>query len=348
MRTRRFAIGDPQAPFSTLLAILAHNDVIDSNEDLLGDVLLVAIGDYFDYGAADKRHEAARSGLELLTWLAAQSPDQAVLIAGNHDLGRIGELADFSDDAFSKAHVLARNAYRDGSTDAALEDELLAQFPALPTAEIAARDFAAFSLAQRDLVTSLLRRRRLCLAHAIDGTLFCHAGITTQYLESLGLADASTADEIAAELNRRLYEAFDSWTGGPMAIPSVHAPGHSTTGEGVGMLYHRPANPAEAINASYELGQTMTRRYDARDIPPGLTQVVGHISDNKCRQLLGASWTTAEATPPGAIRSMTVRAGSVSYGPGLPAESSPQDGVMIFIDGGMNRTAIADYQLYRF
>lgn len=348
MRPRRFAIGDAQASFQRLREILAHNDLIGVGGNLDEDVFLVAIGDYFDYGSADDRHEAAESGLESLKWLASHSPEQVVLVAGNHDLGRVGELADFSDSEFAKAHALAKDAYRGGDTDASLESELLALFPALPSAELAARDFSAFSELQRDLVVSLLRQRRLCIAHPIGATLFCHAGITTHYLTSLGLDHGASASTIAEELNRRLYDAFDAWTSGPLVIPSIHTPGNSARGEGVGMLYHRPANPNEGVNRGYDHGKTMTRRYDARDIPAGLTQVVGHIGDKKCRQLLGGDWTDAKATPAGAIRNMVVHGQNVTYGPGLPQSAGPQDGVMIFIDGGMSRTKISDYELYSF
>lgn len=348
MRPRRFAIGDPQASFSRFLQVLAHNELLGSDERLAEDVFLVAIGDYFDFGAADKRHEAASSGLELLTWLSSHSPDQVVLVAGNHDLGRIGELANFSDAEFAKAHALAREAYQDGDTDSALESQLLERFPDLPNAELAARDFAAFAEPQRELIVRLLKQRRLCLAHSVGDRLFCHAGITNHYLASLGLAVDAGAAAIASGLNQRLYDAFDVWTSGPLAIPSLHTPGHSTFGEGVGMLYHRPANPALAVNADYNLEETMSRRYDARDIPLGLTQIVGHISDKKCRQLLGADWTDDSATPVGAIRHMVVRGEDVRYAAGPPASTASNDAVIVFIDGGMSRTAPSDYELYAF
>ncbi len=345
-RLRRFAVGDPQAPLARFQELLDHHGLLDASGSLADDVFLVSIGDHFDYGSADERHDAADNGLELLSWLASHPPEQVVLIAGNHDLGRVGELHAFSDDAFENASVAASAAYRGGDVDPALERSLLARYPALPTAELAARDFAAFSVAQRDLVTELLRSRRLRLAFAESDRLFCHAGVTVDYLDALGVPAGASANDVAEELNRRLDEAFAGWTAGPLTIPMVHQPGNAATGEGVGMLYHRPANPSLEANRGYDLTSIMSRRFDARRIPLGLTQVVGHISDKKCRKLLGP-WCDEAPARGGVLRHMVTDGESVRYAHGLPPATDASQAAMVFIDGGMNRTPIAEYELLR-
>lgn len=340
-RLRRFAVGDPQAPFDRFRRLLDHHGLLDPSGSLAPDVFLISLGDHFDYGSSDERREAADNGLELLSWLASHPPEQVVLIAGNHDLGRVGELAAFSDEGFDQASEAATSAYRDGDVDPALERALLERYPALPTAELAARDFAAFTVAQRDLVAELLRARRLRLAHAEGGRLFCHAGVTIDYLQAWGLPADASAEQIADALDHRLDEAFAAWTGAPLAIPDVHQPGSSTQGEGVGMLYHRPANPALEGRA---LEGTMKRRFDPRRIPLGLTQVVGHIADSKCRTLLGP-WCDDAPARGGVLRHLITDGQSVHYAHGLPPRLEASQGAIIFADGGMNRTPVEDYAL---
>jgi hypothetical protein len=344
LRSRRFAVGDPQAPFARFREVLDRHGLLAADGSLADDVLVISIGDHFDYGAAEERRDAAHNGLELLSWLASHPPDQVVLIAGNHDLGRVGELAEFSDEEFEQASLAATAAYRGGDIDPALERRVVSRYPALPTAEVAARDFAAFCVAQRELVVELLRARRLRLAHAEGDRLFCHAGVTVDYLRALGIPSDARASDIADELNRRLDEAFDAWTSGPLAIPSIHRPGSSATGEGVGMLYHRPANPTVEANRDHDLTGIMSRRFDARRIPLGLTQVIGHIQDKKCRQLLGP-WADDTEARGGVIRHLVSDGETVCYAHGPPPPIDSSRGAMVFIDGGMNRTPVAEYEL---
>ena len=342
-RRRHFAVGDPQAPFERFRRLLDHNGLLDTSGSLADYVFLISLGDHFDYGAAEERREAAENGLQLLTWLASHPPEQVVIIAGNHDLGRVGELAEFSDESFAQAHAAAVLAYRQGNVDRTLERDLLARHPALPSAELAARDFAAFSVAQRELVVELLRQRRLRLAHTDGERLFCHAGVTVDSLAALGLPGDAPAQQIVDALDHQLHQAFTAWTSGPLEIPCVHRPGSSTSGEGVGMLYHRPANPAVDDGVSTE---AMSRRFDARRIPFGLTQVVGHISDQKSRTLLGP-WCDDAPARGGVLRHLITDGRSTRYAHGLPPRLDPSQGAMIFADGGMNRTAVEDYALLR-
>ncbi|MCA9707911.1 MAG: metallophosphoesterase [Myxococcales bacterium] len=343
-RARRFAVGDPQAPLSRLRAILARHALLRDDGRLLDDGGLVSLGDHFDHGGAAERRAAARDGLEVLDWLASHPPDQVVLIAGNHDLARVGELCGFSDEDFERAHAEACEAYRDGDVDPEREARLLARYPALPTAELAARDFAAFQVAQRERVEALLRARRLRLAHAEGGVLYCHAGVTVDVLRVLDLPDDAEAAAIAEALDRRLDQALDAWRGGPLAIPELHRPGSADHGEGVGMLYHRPAHPDVPANAGYALRGTLSRRFDARRIPQGLTQVVGHIGDRKCRELLGP-WADDAPARGGVLRHLVTDGTTVRYAHGLPPAHDERVGTMIFIDGGMARTPVDDYAL---
>ncbi|WP_428265985.1 metallophosphoesterase [Haliangium sp.] len=346
-RPRRFAIGDPQAPLATFLTVLDRRGLLGPDGWLAPDVYLISAGDHFDWGGAEVRDQAASDGLALLAWLAAHPADQVALVAGNHDLGRVGELAGFDDESFDDAHAQAREAYRDGAPDPTLEAALLARYPDLPTAEVAARDFAAFTARQRDLVTRLLRARRLRLAFAVDDhTLICHAGVTADDLDTAGLDRAAHADaaQVAAALDARLDAALAAWDGGPLAIPGLHTPGHSRTGEGGGILYHRPAHPD--VSDKQRIGHgPHRRRYDPRRLPLGLVQIVGHIHDRKCRQLLD-SWARVEPPQPGRLRHLLTDGEQVRYQYGLPAPAEAQaQACLVFIDGSMNRTDPNAYEL---
>ena len=87
-RKIRVAIGDPQAPLERFFAILEHHGLLSDRGRLRDDVLLVSIGDHFDWGDPEDRRTAADSGLNLLAWLASHPPDHVVVLAGNHDLAR--------------------------------------------------------------------------------------------------------------------------------------------------------------------------------------------------------------------------------------------------------------------
>ncbi len=346
-RARRVAIGDPQAPLAVFLAVLEHRGLLSDQGWLEPDVQLVCAGDYFDFGGTAQRPLAIEDGLAILAWLASHPPDQVVLIAGNHDLARVGELVDFDDASFAQAHEHALRAYTGDAPDPALEQRLAEWYPSLATAEVAARDFCAFSTAQRELVWALLRARRLRLAHAsAERRLHCHAGVTGPHLAALGLEPRAWADapRVAEALNAALDEAVAAWVDGPLAIARLHRPGSRATGEGGGLLYHRPANPA--LGAGSALGELLGRRFDPRQLPRGLEQVIGHIGDRKCRQLLGA-WAQGAAAQPGQLRHLVVQGDVPSYRAG-PSATSP-DGttsLLSFTDGEMSRTAPEHYAVY--
>ncbi len=337
-RPRRVAVGDPQAPFERLLRILDRHGLLGDDGRLHEDCALVSTGDHFDWGDRPRREEAARSGLHLLAWLAAHPPDQVALIAGNHDLARVGELIGFDDAGFAALQAEADGAYRGGATDAAAEARLLERFPTLATAETAARDLATFRTEQRTLVTALLRARRFMLGLAAgDDLLVCHAGATADDLHAVGLPAERHRDAPAAAgaLNVALDSAVDAWNGRePFAIPGLHRPGGSGRGEARGMLLHRPGHPAITRNAGLYHGPPR-RRFDPRWLPVGLTQAIGHIRDKKCRDLLGP-WSDGAAPRDGPLRHLRVRGEAVRYTRGLPEEADPQAATLVFVDGGMN------------
>ena len=100
-------MGDPQAPFEKVLAILDRHELLDANGLLRGDVQLVSMGDHFDWGLREERATAGRDALLLLGWFCAHTPEQVITLVGNHDLARLGELAGFDDRTFQSAQAEA-------------------------------------------------------------------------------------------------------------------------------------------------------------------------------------------------------------------------------------------------
>ena len=354
-RARTLAIGDPQAPLRTFLEILDAKDALGDDGRVREDVALVSMGDHFDWGSRDERVAAAADGSALLAWLAAHPADQVVIIAGNHDLARVGELHDIDDDTFLRIQEKADTI---GKDDVAGNEAFRAE-TGFFTAELVNRDFSTFRTHQRDLVEMLLRERRMKLGYARGDLLFVHAGITMRELDAVGAENASAAG-IAAALNHALDVAMEttlpqrkprssrSGRDGPLAIAGVHAPG-GRTGEGSGALYHRPAY------AISDEQRRDGRRFDPRTLPRGVVQVIGHIRDKKCRELLGP-WCDSAPSKLGVLRHLVVDAGMLSgreqaaevrYGHGVPDTIDPRAATMLFLDAGMNdmRTAPAEYQV---
>jgi hypothetical protein len=330
------AIGDPQAPLATFFAVLDRHGLRGKDGRLAPDVMLVSMGDHFDWGTSDQVARATEDGLAQLEWLAAHDEKQVVLIAGNHDLGRVGELARFDDAAFANAREEASRIYRDGNVDGAPQRAFLERWPDLPTAELAARDFSAFRTAQRDLVAALLRVGRFRLAWAAtDELLLLHAGVTAPQLSGLGIDPNSGAHAIARMLNARLDDAVRAWVGPParFEIPAVHRPGSAALGEGDGILYHR---------AAFEM---RARRFDPRELPRGLVQGIGHVRDKKSRELLGSTWTDGAPPEDGPLRHLVTDGHDVRYRRGLPERIDLSLATMLFLDGGMNHTTPDRYEI---
>jgi hypothetical protein len=344
------AVGDPQASFDALHGILARAGLVAGPSSsggpvagatpLTADARLLSIGDHFDWGSHHERARVAASAEAMLEWLAGHDPEHVVLIAGNHDLARVGELLSFADDDhFAAVQELADRHYHAAVNDDAHEAAFFRACPWLPTTEVVARDFSAFRVAQRRLVADLLRARRLRLAYAEDGLLFTHAGVTREILARLRLREDADAATIAAALNAALDAAVDDCLGGPtprpLSIPGLHRPGDGV-GEGEGMLYHRPTWVEDG-------GWVEPRRYDPRTLPRGLWQVTGHVGDKRCVTLLGP-WSVPRAHRNGVVRHLVAHDRRVTYAHGLPPPrgSLPDDAsVMIFIDGAMHATTSA-------
>ena len=333
--TRTFVIGDPQAPFAKVLEVLDRHRAL-AGERLAADVVLVSIGDHFDYDPRDPG--AGDEGLRLLRWLASHAPAQVAILLGNHDAARVMELAALSDAEFAAARALAGDPVA-----------FLAAYPALPPPGVISKDYASFSVAQRALVIELLLAGRFRLAVVGEladrgPALITHAGVTARELAHLGLAGSESVVAIAGALEARLADAVArvraDWERGVPAALSL-APLHVAGGhgrEGGGLLYHRPSNPETGSLFDPE----RPRRFDPRTLPGNVTQVVGHSGHAKCVHELGA-WCTpaARARKHGGIRTLLVEGPRVTYDTGLPPDP------MIALDHGMAEMILVDGELRR-
>lgn len=345
MKTRvTFAIGDPQAPFSTFRAILDRHGLLFGDR-LRDDVKLISMGDHFDWGKPHERDHAAKDAMQLVRWLASHDEEHVVMLAGNHDLARVGELWGISDDEFQRAQTIADRAYL--AKDAGADAEFRQAFPQFTTAEVVSRDLSTFRSEQRDVVTELLQARRLRMAHVDAGLLFVHAGVTSTELAVLD-APAPAGDDleaIARALNAKLDEASAS-ARRPLAIDGLHLPGDANA-EGLGMLYHRPSR-GHTDEERRELARPAPRRrFDPLTIPRGVTQVIGHIRDNKCRKLMPDLCDDKPARD-GVLRSLVVDDAGARYRHGLQrmqVASGAAAGAMWFTDGGMSSCPVADYEI---
>jgi hypothetical protein len=347
--TVTFALGDPQATTEKMFEVLAAHQLLTPQGWLKPGIRLVSVGDHFDFGSFSGRLVAQQAGLQNLAWLAAHSPEQVVLLLGNHDLARVGELISFDDVSFERAATEAHAIYqhRHQHTQAewrALERDFVERWPALPTVEVAARDYSGYHSTQRDLVIRLLVEGRFLLAWGAKAALVTHAGVTGPLLERLGMGAAEMTDAalVATRLNQRLKDVLQNWSADTeLVIPDLHVPGSGKRGEGFGTLFHRPAHPARIAAAETE--EEQLRRFDPRTLPPGLSQVVGHVRDPKCRLLLGA-WTADAAGPEGPVRSLLATRTSARYAWGVQ-DAEEDVARMIFVDGGLNTAPSTGYEL---
>jgi hypothetical protein len=326
-----FALGDPQTTLARVHALLHRHGLLTPDLRLRDDVGLVSLGDHFDYHGDPT--EVAREGLAVLRWLASHPPSQVVILAGNHDLARVMELATVCDEDFAAARVFALTSPP--------PEAFSARFPNIPTAGLAARDYAGFCVAQRDLVTDLLRAGRMVLAARAahpDGAplLLTHAAITERERALLGLHRCVDPDVLAAALNAHLRDAVARWHNPPLDLSPLHLPGAHGE-EGGGLLYHRPAHPGPGDAWSWDA--VRPRRFDPRALPPGLAQVCGHTGHAKCRALLGP-WMSDEdrATPSGGLRTLSVRQGVVRYAMGVEAPAL-QGATLYLLDADLAKGA---------
>jgi hypothetical protein len=341
-------MGDPQAPFAKMMEVLAHHGALDGDR-LADDVVLVSIGDHFDYDFHDW-HTAGQEGLRYLRWLVSHDDAQIRLLLGNHDISRVMELSAVSDERFAEARALAQ-----ALTGPMARAEFARAFPELPTPGLAGRDYAAFSVEQRALVQELLLAGRFRLALVgtlLDGreVLMTHAGVTRRELGMLGVA--ATAGAIAEALQARLASAIDEvradWRAGrtaALSLEPVHVAGIPGE-EGGGLLYHRPTNPDRRdADRSWELAPARPRRFDPRTLPVGLVQIAGHTGHSKCLHELG-DWSTdaARGRKHGGIRTLRCVGQHVTYDLGVAA-SAADAADLILIDGELRRVEASEYAL---
>ena len=335
--TVRRAVGDPQAPLETFLALLDRRALLGSDGRLLPHVQLVSMGDHFDWGRTEERARVSAESQALFAWLCAHPSDQVVVLLGNHDLARVCDLHGFTGARFEEALALAQAAYREGDPDPEAERTFQARYPMFPTAEVVARDWASFEPSQSALVEGALAAGRVKLAHADDAqTLLLHAGVTRPTLAALAVREDADAFHIARALNVFLHKRFVHRGDGPLDLSPLHVPGSAATGEGRGIFFHRACHPEQGAPRP-------GRAFDPRDLPPGLTQIIGHVQDAKSRKLLGP-WADSAAPTPGVLRQLVVADGQVHYAHGtwrVPEGAA----ALVFTDGGMLRTPLERYQL---
>lgn len=345
-------MGDPQAPFAKILAVLDRHQLL-AGDRLASDVELVSIGDHFDYDHLDPE-TAGKEGVKLLRWLASHDPAQVRIVLGNHDASRVMELIGFDDQSFAVARALAREVDAGTRTVA----EFRATYPQLPPSGVIGRDYASFHAEQRTLVIELLLAGRFhlatvgSLANRTD-VLISHAGITTRELEMLGIAGTHDAHAIALALRAHLAAAIDrvraSWLAGawtPLDLAPLHLAGGDGF-EGGGFLYHRPSNPATGSL----FDKVRPRRFDPRTLPRGLTQIAGHSGHAKCVYELGA-WVTdaARARKHGGVRTLIVAGDEVVYdlvvaGAPFPLARGEDVAELVMVDGEMRRVDAVEIDL---
>jgi hypothetical protein len=346
---RTLVMGDPQGPFAKLIEVLARHRALDGDR-LASDVVLISIGDHFDYDFRDWE-VSGQEGLQALRWLASHDAAQVKLLLGNHDVSRVMELIAITDERFAAARAYARALDGDPACDARFR----AAFPELPTAGLAGRDFASFSVEQRRLIEQLLLAGRFALAlvgELPDGreVLLTHAGVTGRELAMLGAPaePGPIAERLQARLAAAIDDVRDDWARGvatPLSLEPLHVAGIPGE-EGGGLLYHRPTNPdRRGADCAWQFASERPRRFDPRTLPVGLTQIAGHTGHNKCLAEL-AGWTTAAARgrKHGGIRTLRLAGGTVTYDLGVAA---PADGVadLILIDGELRRVPADEVDL---
>jgi Calcineurin-like phosphoesterase len=333
---RIVAVGDPQAPFDHVLEVLKAHGVLGNDGKIAKDVHLIVMGDYFDYGGKDERAEAQQAAAKMLGWFLGHAEERVTLLAGNHDLARIGELVAFDDAKFAKAQAEADLGYFDKKPSRP-EEEFKKEY-GVPSWEIVSRDFCAFTARQRTIVVDMMSAQRLRAAYAPSADLLMvHAGVTADTLDALGIPGERDARVIAQKVNRAFYDAFKAWrqtsAPAPFGVPGIHVPGNAER-EGTGMFYHR---------AAADVTKAPGRRFDPKRLPTGITQVIGHIGDKKSRELLNQS---PDAAKDGVLRHLVVKGDAIAYGHGVPGDWPQDAATMIFCDGTMRATKPVDYELF--
>jgi metallophosphoesterase superfamily enzyme len=336
--TRRwFAIGDPQFTVQRFFEILAREDLLSPDGWLRPDVGLVSLGDHFDFGPKGMEDTARREGGHILAWLASHAPEMVVVIAGNHDLARVQELATVDDEEFERARRAAAQLPGEGDSERrAAEDAFHEAFPWAVTPGLVARDYSAFTVRQRSFVKRLLVRRRLVLATSgvLESgvpVLMNHAGMTTRELELLEQFAPYDAVRIADRLNPELSRAVDRMAStGVLDLHPLHAAGEPRS-EGGGLLYHRASI---ARPDAWTAGGRLRRRYDPRAaLPRGLAQLVGHTGHKKLvdQDLAAIATDAARRVERGGLRTLQVSDAGAVYDMGIQAHT-PDAATLYLVD----------------
>jgi hypothetical protein len=147
------------------------------------------------------------------------------------------------------------------------------------------KDFASFSEAQREHVERALVARRLRLAMVVElhgaHVLLTHAGVTPRELRLLDVpaepfAVARALQSTFSDAVARVEPAWREGIRARLELEPLHVAGRSRR-EGGGLLYHRPARrDREGADPAWELAPESPRRFDPRDLPRGLVQMIGH------------------------------------------------------------------------
>lgn len=362
--SRAVAIGDLQASARRVFEVLAHHDLLADDGRLRPEVQLLTIGDHFDYGtrASGMVPQARRDGQDVLSYLAAHDPSQVVILAGNHDLARVTELAAATDERFAEAAPLAEElVLQRGAEPEAfrrrLVEEYSARFPELPAPGLVHRDYSAFGEEQRSLVQGLLLAARMVLSATArlptgEPVLATHAAVTTRELAMLEVEaePLAVSRSLADRLRRAVAEVAEAWRRGraaALSLAPLHVPGATALDgypdlpEGGGMFYHRPADPERPrADRPWEASPGRPRRFHPRTLPAGLVQIAGHTGHPKCVEEL-ARWSEPglEEVPCGR-RTLRVRGDHIGYGLGA-ARPELGESVLYLIDPSMHRAVSA-------
>jgi hypothetical protein len=264
------------------------------------------------------------------------------------------ELGLESDESFGRAR---RFAFEIRESDSLEQKELFSRlFPTIPTPGIALRDYMSFDEGQRALVERLLLTRRMRLAHAdrlASGArlLLTHAGVTLRELGLLGCDAKQGPEAIAKMLNAILDDAVDEvrgrWERGERARLSL-APLHiagANGREGGGLLYHRPADPAQTGVDAALFDPESPRRFDPRALPVGLVQVAGHSAHKKNRQELSRSMPRDAEHDEPCLRTLSVQGSEVRYRMGVhPPEA--ESATLYLVDAELNVGRVEDKDLF--
>ena len=285
--SRWFVVGDPQTTPSRFFSVLDRFGLLGPDGLLTPGFGLVSMGDHFDFSMGAP--EAEPAGRRLFAWLVGQGPSTHVL-AGNHDIARVAELAFESDETYARARRDA-GAIRDRHLEGrkgevhALVETFFLEHPNLPSPGVVLKDFASFSEAQRDHVEKALvaRRFRLGMVVELHGSkvLLTHAGVTPRELRLLDVpaepfAIARALDATLSAAVSRVEPAWRAGTRARLELEPLHVAGRSRR-EGGGLLYHRPARrDREGADPEWEFAPDSPRRFDPRDLPRGLVQMIGH------------------------------------------------------------------------